>query len=174
MRRDFQANIFHDGAGRTGRGQIAADDLDDAGDSGERIANLVSQAGGQFAERRQVLGARHLGAMQALNLLTTLAQLLHHVVEVAAEVSDFVVALGEADCDVQVAFTHQCHLLLQFDHGPLDQIGKHEHGHGADDDRSRTSNDQHCMAIRIAQRHGRQSKEQQPCQAGQSQPARLL
>ena len=67
--RDFQANIFHDGARRTGCRQIAADDFDDAGDSGERVANLVGQACGQLAERCQVLGARHLGAMQALNFL---------------------------------------------------------------------------------------------------------
>jgi hypothetical protein len=89
---DFQANIFHYRARRAGRGQIAADDFDDAGDSGQRVANLVGQARGQFAERRQVLGARHLGAMQDLNFFPALAQLLHHVVEVAAEVSDFVVA----------------------------------------------------------------------------------
>ena len=92
--------------------QIATDDFDDAGDSGKRIANLVGQACGQFAERCQVLGARHLGAMQALNLRPALAQLLHHVIEVAAEISDFVVAMGEADCDVQVAFAHLRDFLL--------------------------------------------------------------
>ena len=63
--RDFLADVFDDGARRAGRGQIAADDFDDAGDSGQRIANLVGQAGGQLAERGQVFGAGHLGAMQA-------------------------------------------------------------------------------------------------------------
>jgi hypothetical protein len=43
-----------------------------------------------------MFGARHLGAMQAINLLAALAQLLHHAVEVAAEVADLVVAAGES------------------------------------------------------------------------------
>ena len=94
MRRDFQADILYYCSRRTGCGQIAADDLDDSGDSGQRIANLMGQAGRQLAQRRQVLGARHLSAMQAFDLFAALAQLLHHVIEVAAEVADFVVAIG--------------------------------------------------------------------------------
>jgi len=53
-----------------------------------------------------------------------LAQLLHHVIEVAAEVADFVVALGEADRDVQVALAHLLNFFLQFDHGPLNQVAR--------------------------------------------------
>ena len=49
MLSDLQPNIFHDCARGAGWRQIAADDFDDSGDSGERVANLVSQAGGQLA-----------------------------------------------------------------------------------------------------------------------------
>ena len=68
---DFESHIFHHGTGGAGRGQIATDDFDDAGDTCERVANLVSQSGCQFAERGQVLGARHLCAMHGLYLQTT-------------------------------------------------------------------------------------------------------
>ena len=54
---DFETHVLDHGAGGAGRGQIATDDFDDAGDSGERVANLVSQSGCQFAERGQVLCA---------------------------------------------------------------------------------------------------------------------
>ena len=125
--RDLQPNIFHNCPRWTGRRQISPYDFDDPCDAGQRVANLVSQAGGQLAERRQMLGARHLRAMQALNLLAALPQLLHHVVEVAAEIADFVVAPREADRDVKIAFIHKSNFFLQFDHRPLNQVGKHEH-----------------------------------------------
>jgi hypothetical protein len=115
-------------------------------------------------KRRQVLGARHLCAMQALNFLAALAQLLHHVIEVAAEVSDFVVAPGEADRDIQVAFTDQRDFLLQFDHGPLNEIGERADGHSTDGDRSRSGDHQHRMAYRVPQRYGRNNEQQQPRQ----------
>ena len=63
-----------------------------------------------------------------LNLFAALAQLLHHVVEVAAEVSDFVVAAGKADGDVQVAVADLRDLFLQFDHRTLDQVGEGDRG----------------------------------------------
>src|SRR4051812_1938820 len=50
-------NVFDDGASGTFLGKIASDDLDDSGDSGERIANLVGESGGEFAEGGEVLGA---------------------------------------------------------------------------------------------------------------------
>ncbi len=73
---DFLADIFHHRARRAGRGQVAADDFDDAGDPGQGIANLVSQPGGQLAQGGQVLGAGHLGAVQAFDFFAALAQLL--------------------------------------------------------------------------------------------------
>ena len=51
--RDFQANIFHDGARRTAAGQVASNDFDDAGNAGQRIANFMRQPGGEFAEGGQ-------------------------------------------------------------------------------------------------------------------------
>ena len=69
--------------------------FDHAGNSGQRIANLVRQPGSQFAESCQVLGARHLGTMQALDFFPALAQLRHHAVEVAPQVANLVVTPGK-------------------------------------------------------------------------------
>ena len=64
---DLLAHVLDYGPRWAGRRQIAADDFDDAGNPGERIANFVRQSSRHFAQRREVLGARHLGAMQALD-----------------------------------------------------------------------------------------------------------
>jgi hypothetical protein len=57
MRADFLANVFDHGARGTARGQIAPNDFDDAGDSGQRIADFVGESCGHFAESGQVFGA---------------------------------------------------------------------------------------------------------------------
>lgn len=46
---DFLANVFDYGPGWAGRGKIAADDLDHAGDPGQRVTNFMGQACGDFA-----------------------------------------------------------------------------------------------------------------------------
>ena len=99
----FFFGVFDDRAGRAVGRQVAADDFDDAGNSGQRIADFVRQAGRQFAQGCEVFGARHLGLVQALDFFPAGFQLRDHVVEVAAQVANFVVALGEADGDVHVA-----------------------------------------------------------------------
>lgn len=48
--RDFLANVFDDGTGGTAGWKVAAYDFYHAGNSGERIANLVSQSRRQFPE----------------------------------------------------------------------------------------------------------------------------
>ena len=53
---DFHAHVFHHLARGTGRGQIAADDFDHAGDPGQGVANFVCQPGGQLPQCGQVLG----------------------------------------------------------------------------------------------------------------------
>ena len=53
---DLDAHVLDHRAGRARLGQIAANDLDDAGDACERVANLVSQPGRQLAKRGQMLG----------------------------------------------------------------------------------------------------------------------
>src|SRR5581483_1027893 len=90
--RDFQANIFDDPAGRAGLRQVAANDVDYAGDSGKRIADFVGESGGEFAEGGEMFGARHLSAMQTVDFFAALAQLLDHLIEVTTEVADFIVA----------------------------------------------------------------------------------
>ena len=77
-------------------GQIAADDFDHAGDARQRIADFVGQPGGQLAQGGEVLGARHLRLVQPLDFFAAGLQLLHHLVEVAAQVANFVIALREA------------------------------------------------------------------------------
>ena len=134
--RDFLANILHHRTRGAGCGQIAADDFDDPGNSGQRISNLVRQTGGHFAQSGHVLGARHLRAVQAFDLVAALAQLLDHVIEVAAQVSDLVVAMGKADGDAQVAAAELRNLLLQFDHRTLHRVGQHDQQRSADGDRA--------------------------------------
>jgi hypothetical protein len=102
--------------------------------------------------------------MKALNFFPALAQLLEHVVKIAAEVSDFVVAVREADRDVQVAFTYQRDFLLQFNHGPLNEIGEGADRHSTDGDRSGSGYDQNRVAVRVAQGYGCHNEQQQPRQ----------
>ena len=64
---DFLPNVFHNRARRAGRRQIAANDLDDARNSGQRVTDFVGEAGGHLSQSREMLGARHLRAVQALN-----------------------------------------------------------------------------------------------------------
>jgi len=130
---DFEVDVFDHFACGAGGGQIAADDFDDTGDTGEGVSDFVSEAGGQFAEGGQVFGAGHLGAMHGFNLLAALSELLGHVIEVAAKVADFVVTPGKTDCDVEVAFTDEGYFFLQFDHGALDQVSHGSDGYTADD-----------------------------------------
>ena len=108
-----------------------------------------------------MFGAGYLGAMQNLDFFAAVPQLLHHVIEVAAEVSDFVVTIGEADGDIEIAVADLIHLLLQFDHGALNQVGQTEHGRGADGDGSRSGDDHDSVAFGITQRDGREREEQQ-------------
>lgn len=58
--------------------------------------------------------ARHLGAVVPFDLFAALAQLLDHMIEVTTEVSDFVVAVGEANRDIQVPSSDAHNLVLKF------------------------------------------------------------
>ena len=53
----------------------------------------MGEAGGHFSESGKMLGTRHLRSMQAFDLDPALAQLLHHLVEVAAKVSDLIITV---------------------------------------------------------------------------------
>jgi hypothetical protein len=78
--------------------------------------------------------------------------LLHHVIKISAQVTDFVVAAGKADSDIEIAGADQCHLLLQFEHRALDQVGQHADRHTADDDGTRSGEHDDGMTLRTAQR----------------------
>ena len=81
---------------------------------------------GHLSESGEVFGTGHLRTVQAFDLDAALAQLLHHLVEVATEVSDFVVAVREADRDAEIPAAELRDLLLQFDHGALHGVGKND------------------------------------------------
>ena len=92
----------------------------------------MRQARGHFAQSCHVLGAGHLRPVQAFDLVAVLPQLLDHVIEVAAEVSDLIVTVREADRDAQVSAAQLRDFLLQFDHGALHHVGQHDQQCSAD------------------------------------------
>ncbi len=111
-----------------------------------------------------MLGARHLGAMQALDFLTALAELLNHLVEVAAKIADFVVAMRETDRNTQIASTQLSNLLLQFDHRALHGVGENDEQGAADGDCARSGNEKHKMAVGIAPGKCGEQEEQHSAQ----------
>ena len=138
------ANVFDHRARGAGCGQVAANDFDDAGNSRQRIANFVGQSSGQLSESGKMLGARHLGAVQAFDLEAAFAHLPHHLIEVAAQVADFVIAMGETHGNVEIAATQLRDFLLQFHHGPLHGVSEHDQQRAADGD---------CASSRDEQNH---------------------
>src|SRR5438309_5593253 len=161
---NLQTHIFdHRARGACG-GQVAAYYLDDTGDTCERIADLMCEPGGELSQGGQVLRARHLGAMQAVDLFAALAKLLDHVIEVATQVTNLVVSLGKFDGNVQVSFAHARNLVLQLDHRTLDEIGQGDHHRRTNSDGAATGYDQHLMALGIPQGNGGHQEEQEAVQ----------
>ena len=113
------------------RRQIAADNFDDAGNSGQGITDFVRQSGSQFAKSGKVFGPRHLRLVEMLDLLPAGLQLRHHVVEVAAQVADLVIAIGETDGNVHVSQADAGNLVLQFEHGAAHRDREHHDDRGA-------------------------------------------
>ena len=125
----FLLGVFDDLAGDAGLGQVAAHDVEHAGNARQRVANLVRQPCRQFSQRCEVFGARHLRLVQSVDLFAAGLQLRHHVVEVAAQIADFVIAIGKADSHVHVAQLDARNLLLQLDHGAA-HLHRQHHDHG--------------------------------------------
>ena len=161
---DFLANIFDYRARGAGRRQIAANDFDDAGNPRQWVADFVGQAGGHLAESGKVFGARHLSAVQAFDLDAALAQLPHHLIEVAAQVSNLVVAAGETHRHVEIAAAELRDLLLQFDHGPLHGVGEHDEKRAANGDRACARDQQNDVAFGIAPGERGQQEQQHSAQ----------
>ena len=124
------------------------------------IANLVGQASGHLSQGGKVLGAGHLRAVQALDLDPALAELRNHLVEVASQVSDLVVAVGKAHVRAEVTAAELRNLLLQFDHRALHGVSENHEEHAANRNRTRTCDQQHHVAFRIAPRECRQQEQQ--------------
>ena len=137
------------------------DNLHYAGDAGQGIANLMRQPGGHLAQRGQMLGPGNLGAVQPLDLFAALTQLPHHVVKVAAQVANLVIAVGKADVYEEVALLHPRNLILQLHQGPVDDHGQHHEEHGADDNGAGKAHGQHLVARRIPQGQGDEGEQQQ-------------
>src|SRR4051812_46115037 len=98
--------------------------------------------------------AGHLRAVKTLNLFATLAKLLDHSVEVATEVADLVVALGEVHGDVHVTVGNAGDLVLKLDHGATNDDGQHHDHHCADGDGAGGSDDEYSVTFRIPEREG--------------------
>src|ERR1017187_2876914 len=84
-----------------------------AGRPRKRVADFVGEAGGHLSQSGKVLGARHLGAVQAFDLEPAFAELQNHLIEVAAQVANLVIAAGETHGHAEVAATELCDFLLQ-------------------------------------------------------------
>jgi len=87
--------------------------------------------------------------------------LLHHVIEVAAEVSDFVVAEAEGNGGIEIPLTDQGHFFLKFDHGALDEVGEDGDDDSANGDRSGSSEEEQGVTVRTAQGEGGNGEENQ-------------
>src|SRR5215472_4283570 len=162
--RNFLADVFDDVTSRAGCRQVAADDLDHSCNACEWIADFMCEAGRHLTECREVLGARHLGAVKALDFLAALAKLHHHLIKVATEVPDLVVTMGEADGDGKITAAEFSDLLLQFDHRTLHGVGEDDEECAADGDSSGPRDQQNDMALRITPRESGQKEEQHPAQ----------
>ena len=94
---DLLLDILQNVPTRAVRWEVAADDFNHTGNSRQRVANFMGQASGQFAQGSQVLGTRHLRAVQPFNFLPAGDKLSYHVVKVPAELADFVLSNGKSD-----------------------------------------------------------------------------
>src|SRR5579884_813144 len=159
---DLVLDFLHDLARRAGGGQIAPDDFNDPGDAGQRVADFVSESGGEFAHGSEVLGAGNLSTVEALDFFLTIAQLGDHAIEVAAQLADFVIAVGETDARVPITLADTRNLALNFLHGAVDEDDQGRDQHGAHDNRARGSDDQHCVALWVVPGKADQNKKQQP------------
>ncbi len=128
----FLAHVLEHIAGRAFLRQVAPDNVHDAGNAGQGVADFVGESGGQLAQGGKVLGAGHLGVVQALDFGARLAQLRHHLVKVAAQLADVVGASGKANGDVEVAVAHALDFVLQLPHGSAEDQAERKHQHGAD------------------------------------------
>jgi len=106
---------------------------------------------------------------EMLDLVAALAQLQHHLVEVAAEVTNLVIAAGKTYGHAEIAAAQSSNFLLQFDHGPLHGVSKYDKERPANRDRAhpgfrprdhenaevmRLNGDAELPAVRIARNDG--------------------
>ena len=124
----------------------------------------MGQTSGHLSQGRKMLGTGHLRAVQALDLDPALAELRNHLIEVASQVSDFVVAMGKAHVRAEVTAPKLRNFLLQFDHRPLHRIGEDDEEHAANRNCPRTCDQQHHMAFGVTPRERRQQEQQHPTQ----------
>src|SRR5579862_17656 len=102
--------------------------------------------------------------MQALDFDAALAELLHHLIEVAAKVSDFVVAVSETYGDAEISTAELSDFLLQFDHGTLHGVREDNEQSPADRDCACTCDEQDEVTFGIAPGECCQQEEQHSAQ----------
>lgn len=84
------------------------------------------------------------------------------MIEIAAQVADLVIAECKRDGCVEVSLANGSHLLLEFDHGSLDEECQDAEGDSADDCGPGSSKQKKCITVSIAKGDGRNGKEDQP------------
>jgi hypothetical protein len=72
-----------------------------------------------------------LRAVKALDFLATLTHLPDGLVEIPAQITDFILLVGELDSHVHVAITELGYFLLHFNQGPTDEDGPYNQNHRA-------------------------------------------
>ena len=124
----------------------------------------MGEPGGHLTESGKVFGARHLGAMQAFDFFPAFTELDDHLVEVASQVANFVVAVGEANRCTQVPAADLGDLLLKFNHRTLDGVGEDDEQCAADRNCSCASNKQDKVTLGIAPGNRREQEQQHPAE----------
>lgn len=111
--RDLQTRILEHGTRWAGYRQVAASDFDPARNRSDSIADLVDLPGSNLSDCSQMFRPRNLAAVQLVKLVAAVAQLLDHVVELTAENSRLVAAIGEVCRRIQISIADARHLVLK-------------------------------------------------------------
>ncbi len=86
------------------------------------------------------------------------------MVEVAAEIADFVIAVGKVHGNFKIAFAQLLDFLLQFHQRPLDLVSQHHQKRAANGNCSGSSHQKHGMALRITPGKSCQQEQKHPAQ----------
>ena len=106
--------------------------------------------------------------MEPLDFFSAFSQLRHHAIEVAAKVADFVVALCETYGCLEVTLTNSRDLLLELDHGTLNEKRQHQQQSRADGDCPGSSQVEDRVALGVAPGNRGQHKQEEAVQQNEA------